>query len=491
MTNQRDAFLNAVEADRGLWQSIDVRVIAVHAEGAWHNLITQCYLRSLEPDQVPKLTQSVRSPTLRAEQYILPLADLPDLLAAVESGQWATGDNTIVYRRGEFDSGPPRPYDLANSHLHSLDLRHVHPDFEWAGQVLHASGDHCSTIVQRVPESWQGLESTVRHQPYPFQCLDDLVSHFTCIHVVDTIRRQATFEVFAPYEVRLVEDEADLEDGTVYFALEAGSAAAAAACTLRILPEPRGMQIPAMTVLPEQAEWSQRPDGVLTYSGEHAVGPASAAALVLGCGRQAVRWLTVQPYMNGSIPVPLAVYRLLDPGLKILKSWLSGKESKDPQGKFELAVARLFTLAGFQADSFTGHKRLSEGVDFIAHARRQHTCVAAECTTGGIDGAKLTKFVKRMGEITRTLGNVHLVGLLVTSTPLDDLSTGEIDRALADGLIIVPADGVAALFELVAAGTSVPAVLDFLSRQHMPPGQLTRTLKTKGLDLALTRRRGR
>ena len=35
MTSHRDAFLNAVEADRNLWQSIDVRVLAVHAEGAW------------------------------------------------------------------------------------------------------------------------------------------------------------------------------------------------------------------------------------------------------------------------------------------------------------------------------------------------------------------------------------------------------------------------------------------------------------------------
>lgn len=90
---------------------------------------------------------------------------------------------------------------------------------------------------------------------------------------------------------------------------------------------------------------------------------------------------------------------------------------KDPQGKFELAVARLFTLAGFQVDPFAGDKRLSEGVDLIAHARRQHTCVLAECTTGGIDGAKLTKFVKRISEISRTLGDVRVVGLLVTSTP--------------------------------------------------------------------------
>jgi len=490
MTSHRDAFLNAVDTDRGLWQSIDVRVIAVHAQGAWHNLITQCYLRSMEPGQVPRLTQEVRSPTLWAGQYILPVEELPSLLSAVESGEWATGDNTIIYRRGEFDSGPPRPYDLANSHFHNLDLRHVHPDFEWAGQVLHASGDHWSTIVQRTPESWQGLESTVRHQPYPFQCLDDLASYITGIQV-EALTRQATFEVFAPYEVRLVEDGSELEDGTVHFALEAGSAAAAAACTLRVLPEPRGMQVPASTVLPGQAGWSQRPDGVLTYSGEHTVGPASAAALVLGCGREAVRWLTIRPYMAGSIPVPLAVYRLIDPGLKILKSWLSGKESKDPQGKFELAVARLFTLAGFQANPFTGHKRLSEGVDFLAHARRQHTCVVAECTTGGIDGAKLTKFVKRLSEIRRALGDVRVIGLLATSTPLEDLSKGEIDRALADGLIIVPAGGLAALFEIVAAGTSVPAVLDFLSRQHIPPGQPTRTLKTKGLDLALTRRRGR
>ena len=488
MTSHRDAFLNAVDSDRGLWQSIDVRVIAVHAQGAWHNLITQCYLRSMEPGQVPRLTQEVRSPTLWAGQYILLVAELPSLLTAVESGEWTTGDNTIIYRRGEFDSGPPRPYDLANFHFHSLDTRHVHPDFEWAGHVLYASGDHWSTIVQRTPESWQGLESTVGDQPYPFQRLDDLVSYTTGIQV-DAISRQATFEVFAPYEVRLVEEEAELEDGTVHFALEAGSAAAAAACTLRILPEPRGMEIPALTVLPEHAEWRQEHDGMLTYSGEHAVGTASAAALMLGCRRRTVSWLTVRPYVTGSIPVPLAVYRLLDPDFKILKAWLSGKERQDPQGKFELAVERLFTFGGFQVEPFTGYKRLSEGVDFIAYAGLQHTCVVVECTIGGIDGAKVTKFIKRVAEIRRTLDDVQVAGVLVTSTPLDGLSMSEIDRALGDGLIIVPAGGLAALFEIVAAGTSVPGVLDFLDRQHIHPHEPIRTPKTRGLDLVLTRRR--
>lgn len=151
----------------------------------------------MDPSQVPKLSQTVRSATLRAEQHILPVIDLPLLLEAVESGEWPTPDGTISYRRGEFDAGPPRSYDQSNFHFHSLDFRHVHPDFGWAGHVLHASGDSCSMIVQRVTESWQGLEATAGHQPRPFERLDDLVRHVTEVRA-DTMRNQATFEVFAP-----------------------------------------------------------------------------------------------------------------------------------------------------------------------------------------------------------------------------------------------------------------------------------------------------
>ena len=69
---------------------------------------------------------------------------------------------------------------------------------------------------------------------------------------------------------------------------------------------------------------------------------------------------------------------------------LKGKDA------FELGIARLFHLAGFQNDPITGDDRFGDAVDVIAHLPHRNVCVTVECTTRSIGGGgKLSKFVTR------------------------------------------------------------------------------------------------
>ncbi len=459
------AFLTALQADAGLWRSVDARVVAVWAEGAWRNLITQCYLRGKSPSELFVLPQQVRSPLLRAEQHLLPVEALPELLAAVERGAWGKANGEVTYFVGQFDSTGSRPYGLSNHHFHSLDSQHVHPDFTWSGHVLHGSGDNCSTIIQRVAGSWDALDAVAHDQLHPFERFDELVQHVTGLQTA-TAGRNSTFEVFAPYEVRLVEEMTGVDDGRVYFFLEAGSYQAAKACRLRVLPEARREEVPASNVLPATPEWRPHDDGMIAYAGEHLTPGANAATLVFACGTRTVRWLRVRTYSSDAVPVPLATYRLLDPELAMLETWLSGTAKPNPQEKFECGVGRLFVLAGFQVDQLSTDKRLSDAVDLMAHAPRQQVCLVVECTTGSVDlRGKLGMFVKRIEEVRRAVSEVKVIGVLVTSTPLAGTSQADLARAHADALVVVTGDDLGRLLQLVRAGTSAGAVLEYLQQE--------------------------
>src|SRR5260370_31326507 len=96
MDDQTTYFVKAVERDRALWHSIDVRFLAVSLDGAWRNLSTQIYLRPTTPEDTARLPHPVHTGLLRAEQHVLPISDLGGLLDSISRGSWAEGPDAVA-----------------------------------------------------------------------------------------------------------------------------------------------------------------------------------------------------------------------------------------------------------------------------------------------------------------------------------------------------------------------------------------------------------
>src|SRR5258708_2165677 len=121
MGDNRAYFVQAVERDKALWQSLDVRLLAVYVDGLWRNLCTQVYLRPTTPEDTPRLSHPVRGSVLRAEQHILPFSELAPVLDSIEQGNWLKGSDAVAFMSRQFESSAPTPYAFMYSQFHSLD----------------------------------------------------------------------------------------------------------------------------------------------------------------------------------------------------------------------------------------------------------------------------------------------------------------------------------------------------------------------------------
>ncbi len=467
MSEYRRDFLEAVERDRELWRSLDVRLVAVFAEGAWRNLVTRVTLTGADPKAVPRISHQVRTPEVRVEQHVLPFSALEGMLEAVERGLWLINEAPVLYSTQRFESGIEQPYQYTTEYFHRLDLRHIQPAFPWSGYLLQSSGDQCSTILQRVRGGYSGLEAVAQQCQRPFATFDELTSYILGMPTALVGSGQAsTFEVFAAYEVRLDRDRLEVGVGEAFFRLLAASAQAMAACHLQVMAEPPSEAIPAASVLTDTGGWREHGVGSWLYDGVAIVDAADAALFVLRCGHQTVEWVTQPAFRVGAIPVPLRAYEDLDPDLEVLGTWLRGEAKGRDQERFEQAIGRLFLLAGWQVDVLQD-KRLSNAVDLLAYDARQNLVLAVECTLGALDAnGKLGKLAVRLGSLRQLMPDVEVVGVVATAAPLAKLARSERRNMKGDGLLLLHGDAIAGLLSQVRSGTTPAASLEYLRTAH-------------------------
>jgi hypothetical protein len=172
----------------------------------------------------------------------------------------------------------------------------------------------------------------------------------------------------------------------------------------------------------------------------------------------------------------VASYLVLDPGLKHLRTALSMSEttvresSEKYQRQFEHAVARLFSLAGLLSDALGGFSGLHETVDVLARTTDGRIILPVECTLGARGTrAKLNNLLSRAAELrdAKSLKGTEIVPVIATSRTRDKLSNADLDGAALDEVVVLTAENLRELVEMLERGAGAGDVMRYL-RQQVP-----------------------
>jgi hypothetical protein len=445
------AFLGAVGRDKSLWASVDVRLVAVLADGTWHNLFTHATLKSEPQASVPALFHPISSSVLRGEQHVLPIEELPRFLDSVEASVWPR-ENPITYVTGQFNFGTVMGYEFREQQFREVDQLYGQLQLNWAAQLLVAGGEGTSSIIGRVPGGYDELQNAARHHHYPLQTLDHLVRHV--LGVSQTVAGANAFcRVVAPYEVRIEPGSVHLNEGTASISVFAASRAAAEAARLQLTTNPPTSEIPAVSLLPPVAEWASSNPGVCHWTGKFSVGGVDEVSFSLACGTQSIQWVNRHAFHIGGQSVPLRLYQVLDPNLELLRSSLVGRgRDSSRQTQLEEAIGRLLTLGGFLVDRFSA-KKLADGVDLIAYAPDDLVCLAVECTTHAITASgKLSKLVARAAELQQASQPIPVHAVIATSLAVEAIASPDWEAARSSRVLVITRETFAEMLLIIKSG---------------------------------------
>lgn len=140
-------FVDAIGRTPALWQSMDVRVLAVRVEGEWHNMLTRCYLDHRPPAEVTRLRELPRTPLVGAWQWVRPVTQLEQLLADVKSGNFAVDNTRICYRA--LEAPEAHNYYSFGDYGFSDLAEHYRTAYRfWSCHMLSASGNTVHDLLR-------------------------------------------------------------------------------------------------------------------------------------------------------------------------------------------------------------------------------------------------------------------------------------------------------------------------------------------------------
>jgi hypothetical protein len=446
-----------------LWQSVDVRVLAVRNGGKWFNLMTRCYLDSRKTSDVTRLPDLPVEEDIGCWQVVKPANALEGILEEVEKGEFTLADRTVGYLRlPQPGAGTPSPY-LFNrglfSDLTSPQHYRIYP--HWSCLWLSAYGYSIYEPINAIAGGQTAIDNILRTLPRPFDGLDGIASFV--IGLPEPLRsdRSASFEGVAPFEGRMVNGRCQFEQGTVSVEIEAGSQIAAQRCTLGAFGVGKSpLPFRGSFALPEP-RWDATAQRWL-INHEFEVPSTQVLTLFLGLSGYNVDRATFVDAGRPVSNVRINTYALVDHDLAVFWRWLAG-EGTDRAHDFERAVARLLTFIGFQVDLLADVPQLSEGIDLIAHSSPSRICLLVECTTGSLGTqGKPGKLILRLGAAKEAVRETEFLAVLVTSSKRSHLSQGELGAVSQDEIAVLCQEDLLELWKLAATGAQVAQALDYI-----------------------------
>jgi hypothetical protein len=465
-------FLAAVAKSPELWRSIDVRVLAVRHENDWHNVATRCYLDPRDPRDVVRLPDLPVTEHAGSWQEVLPSSALLGVIEGVEGGKLAVGGEIVKYL-APMAHPSAQLYSFNRYSLIDLSERLYAPYRYWSAHSVGATGNSTWDLLQKVPGGRHTVDNELRAHKAPFDGLSGVAQFAIGSPDPQTDQRLCLFEVFAPLEGLLVTERCSLRGGIIHFTLRAGSEAARRKLELGVFAVVAGDAVPYRTSLDLAGQDWTRDGPHYSLTSSIKVSRAQFATLILRMSGVAVHRLTLIDPLAGSGSVPLAAYRFFDADLHALTESLAQEGALDSSG-FERAVARLFMLVGFHVDLLSGDKRLENAPDVMIFAPSTHICIAVECTTGSLDSkGKLGKLVARANALSGAVPGTEVWAVIVTALSRNQLSSGDLERAAADDLVVLAQEDLTELLLMASNGAAVSDVLGFL-RSKIPgkPGSL-------------------
>lgn len=459
-----EQFLRAVGRTQHLWRSVDMRVLAAKLGDEWHNLLTRCYLDWRRPEDVIRFTALPLTESVGCWQWVVPIGQVREFLQAVASGELRIADVPIQYR-AILAPSPSQPYSIGGYSFSDLSEPHRRSYWYRSCHELRALGNSVHDLTHRAGGR-AALDNAVRVCSVPYDGLDGLARFAVGSPERLEPSRACLFEIFAPLEAVISTETCSFDKGKLHYTVQVGSRDVGQVTELKVfglgtapVPLNRTVALRDAEWTPTNSEW--RTEGELELSDWRLV------TLMLCVGPYAVHRLVLRDLTASSGNTRLETYQLFDRGLSILRDTLTIQGSAGAQ--FEAAIARLFAFLGFVVNRLSGDGRLGESVDLLAHAPVGNSCLAVECTTGSLGSkGKLGKLVSRVAEIRRSLPQLQVWGVMVTSLTQSQLMQSDVDAAAKDRLVVLAQEDLQEMLGLALASAKPAELLAFL-QTRVPP----------------------
>lgn len=480
MTQADDAirlFLEQLNQTPDLWRSLDMRLIVARLDGSLHVLVGRCRIDARKPRDVPRLKNLPCTENLACLQEIRPVSDLRVILHQIIEGELQLGGESIYCRtfaaipNGDAIAGFARAYVSIAMHEHASSR--IYRPSSYVAHVLNlqptATG---SSLLDLLPGGREEARRVLRSLEYPFDGVNGLSRVALQSRVEPEHHPDRQIEIVAPLGVAFERDDVILDRGRLEVSIWAASPGVAKGCGLGFIGETERGSYENGTIQIPRSAWSGGPEkrAKIAYS----VSPDTRRiTLFLRLGPRVVETLEIEDRGHASENLLLAAYALWDPGLVNLRNALAPArvEKKgrsrggNPSREFEHAVARLFSLAGFQAEALGGYSGNDEAVDVLIHTPTRDVLIAAECTIGSwsTSEGKPAKLVRRRSELRHSpsVKGPEVLAMLVTARPRDEIPDAEIENASHDGLITLCQEDLFEILAMVESGTTVSEISDF------------------------------
>jgi hypothetical protein len=467
MTRATDAiseFLRLISETPDLWQSFDIRTVAVKYGEAWHNLVTHCVLSESTVEEVDALQSLPKLADLTALHDVRPIEELQAFLAHAMSGAIEIGGHRVVFSQlSKMYPSTVQPYD--DGHVYSANRVHFHVAGAPIGHHLSINGGGEDRVAAKMAGGFDGISKILRSLDEPWDGIKGLAAVAIGTSVEVGIHSDAVLEVIAPLGGGFISDSVSLNDGVLTYGVWASSPRTLRRMSIGVIATNDDGSYVSTTSRPESetSEKSAVTNVRLTVALSDS---ARAATLLLRIGPHVVESQPVQDTTQRPRSTHLHTYLRLDSGLAVLRIGLKGYELKDGKRKpmpiqFQNAVACLFSLAGFSATPLDGFGGLQDAFDVLATTPT--IALAIECTVGGLNPSKRKagKLADRVRKLRQGLGEQGPPVLSVLATSEDALAASDLASAKHDRTAVLCAGDIESICQQVERGCSTGDVVRF------------------------------
>lgn len=465
-------FLDALRETPDVWRSIDIRVIALHIDGEWHNLVTRCRIDSRLVDEIPRLAQLPSNDLLSCRQDVRDAGSLESLLVELRSGSFLVGGLRVNVK--EFNdetslSGPPYQNGYARLGSRESAASMLQKPQQFRAHILTITTSRGGRLLTSLVRGGEGaIAQFLRSLDHPWDGVEGLARVALATPTDASRLYQPTLEFVAPLGVAFDTENTRLESGRLTLSVLAESLAAGRNCSVGYVAEfSDGAYLNGSVPLGSR-RWKGRT--VRSVSAQVKIGAATRVTLLLRLGSHIVDTIPISPVGGPWANTQAMCYLVLDPHIRVLRHVLARQETealkaKDGAREFEWAVARLLSLAGLHTDALDTLPGLQDAVDVLASMPDGAVVLAVECTLGALNTGKgkPSKLVNRVDELRRRLeaSGVEVFPIMATCRQRSSLSKGDVAYVAEDGVAVLAHDDLQQIAEGIENGWGAETTLSF------------------------------
>jgi hypothetical protein len=273
------------------------------------------------------------------------------------------------------------------------------------------------------------LDWELKASPTPYEHIQDLLFDFGLGQLRDDY---PTVEVIA-FPVLVVDANSRVDGTTAVINIRAADGLLTDNVTLGYKVVSQGAVSARSSVSGATLDWVRAPDGVLTAQVNISVPDAAMVNCIASYDGVAQHFWWILDPARAQNP-RRAAYEVSDPGLEVLREYLSGK-GKHGQDDFETGVATLLWILGFSPAHLGANVKL-EAADIILATPRQRLAVV-ECTTGMLKADKLSRLIERTERVKQQVPAItSVLPVIVTSKVRMEVRV-DLEAAAKQGVLVL------------------------------------------------------